>query len=96
MIYFPNHGFRRYIPISLRVKRAIKGLKAAVRQKKIFRLWFHPTNRADDMEAMFTGLRAILSYARELRLRNELVILPMGELVASRQPTTNGQFAGAL
>jgi peptidoglycan/xylan/chitin deacetylase (PgdA/CDA1 family) len=85
MIYFPNHGFRRHIPISLRVKRAMKGLKAAVRQKKIFHLWFHPTNLADDMEAMFAGLRAILSNAREWQARGELAILPMGDVVNSRQ-----------
>lgn len=81
MIYFPNHGFRRYIPIALRVRRAIKGLKAAARQRKIFHLWFHPTNLADDMEAMFAGLRAILQQANELRAQGGLTILPMGDLV---------------
>jgi hypothetical protein len=83
MIYFPNHGFRRYIPMALRVKRAIKGLQAAARQKKIFHLWFHPTNLADDMEAMFSGLRAILARANAMRSRAELAILPMGDLVTS-------------
>ncbi len=95
MIYFPKHGFRRYIPISLRVKRAMKGLNAAVRQKQIFHLWFHPTSLADDMESMFTGLRAILSYARERQLRGELEILPMGDLVTSRQEASTWQVAGA-
>jgi hypothetical protein len=80
MIYFPMHGLRRYIPLSWRVKRAIKGLDAAARQKRIFHLWFHPTNLADQMEAMFTGLRAILEHARSLRANEELVILPMGSL----------------
>jgi peptidoglycan/xylan/chitin deacetylase (PgdA/CDA1 family) len=83
MIYFPKHGFRRYIPVSLRVRRAIKGLNAAVREQKIFHLWFHPTNLADDLEAMFTGLRAILRHANELRGRTALAILPMGDLVAA-------------
>jgi hypothetical protein len=80
MIYFPMHGVRRFIPISLRVKRAIKGLDAAARQKRIFHLWFHPTNLADQTETMFTGLRMILEHARSLRARDELTILPMGSL----------------
>ncbi|MBS1807107.1 MAG: polysaccharide deacetylase family protein [Acidobacteria bacterium] len=81
MIYFPNHGFRRYIPMSLRVRRAVKGLKAAVRTRKIFHLWFHPTNLADDMESMFLGLRAIMAQASEFRAQGKLIILPMGNLV---------------
>ncbi|MEK6320330.1 MAG: polysaccharide deacetylase family protein [Acidobacteriota bacterium] len=81
MIYFPMHGLRRYIPVSRRVKRAIKGLNAAVDQRRIFHLWFHPTNMADEMEAMFLGLRSILDRASSLRARNQLAIVPMGEII---------------
>lgn len=80
MIYFPMHGVRRFIPISRRVKRVIKGLEAAVRQKRIFHLWFHPTNLAVETETMFDGLRAILDHACELRERGALAIQPMAEL----------------
>lgn len=83
MIYFPMHGLRRYIPVSRRVKRAIKGLNAAVDQRRIFHLWFHPTNLADEMEAMFSGLRSILDRASFLRARNQLAILPMGEIATA-------------
>jgi hypothetical protein len=83
MIYFPMHGFRRYIPLSWRVKRARKGLDEAVRQKRVFHLWFHPTNLADGMEAMFAGLRTILEHAVSLRARQQLDILPMMALVPS-------------
>ena len=91
MIYFPAHGFRRFIPLSLRVKRAIKGLNAAARQKQIFHFRFHPTNLADQMGAMLTGLRTILEHACSLRARDELTILPMGSLapVSSLQPHTS-------
>ncbi|MGE0132768.1 MAG: polysaccharide deacetylase [Blastocatellales bacterium] len=79
-IYFPMHGLRRYIPLSLRVKRAIKGLDAAAESKRVFHLWFHPTNLADETEAMFRGLRDILRHAAELRDRGRLDILPMRSL----------------
>jgi peptidoglycan/xylan/chitin deacetylase (PgdA/CDA1 family) len=81
MIYFPMHGLRKYMPVSLRVKRAIKGLNAAARQRKIFHLWFHPTNLADETNEMFAGLRSILEHASLLRSRDQLSILPMRSLV---------------
>jgi peptidoglycan/xylan/chitin deacetylase (PgdA/CDA1 family) len=80
-IYFPMHGVRRHIPLSLRVKRAVKGLNAAVREKKVFHLWFHPTNMADEIDAMFDGLRQIMEHAAGLRDKGELEFLTMGQLV---------------
>lgn len=80
MIFFPMHGIRRYIPMSLRVKRARKGLDLAAREKRIFHLWFHPTNMAFEIEQMFDGLRAILKYADKLRREGILEILSMSEI----------------
>jgi peptidoglycan/xylan/chitin deacetylase (PgdA/CDA1 family) len=85
MIYFPMHGFRRYIPVERRVRRASRGLDAAARQKKIFHLWFHPTNMVDRMDAMFLGLRAIIEHASVLRASERLEFLPMGSLVPRRE-----------
>jgi peptidoglycan/xylan/chitin deacetylase (PgdA/CDA1 family) len=81
MIYFPMHGLRRYITVSRRVRRAIKGLEAAADRKRIFHLWFHPTNLADQPDVMFAGLRTIFDYAANLRERGELAIMPMGAVV---------------
>ena len=78
MIYFPMHGLRRYIPMDLRVRRAYKGLKEAADTKRIFHLWFHPTNLADGIEEMFSGLRMIFERVVELRNRGELDVLSMG------------------
>lgn len=79
-IYFPMHGGRRHIPLSLRVKRAVKGLDAAVRERKVFHLWFHPTNMADETDSMFSGLRQIMMYAAGLRDKGVLDFMTMGEL----------------
>jgi hypothetical protein len=82
-IYFPMHGARRHIPLSLRVKRAVKGLNAAAQEKKIFHLWFHPTNMADEPDAMFRGLRAIMQHAAKLKDEGKLRYATMKELVPS-------------
>jgi hypothetical protein len=77
MIYFPMHGARRHIPLSRRVRRALKGLEAAIRTGRVFHLWFHPTNLADEPEVMFRGLREIFTVVRERRRQGHLLIEPM-------------------
>jgi peptidoglycan/xylan/chitin deacetylase (PgdA/CDA1 family) len=81
MIYFPMHGLRRLIPVSRRVARARRGLDEAARSRKVFHLWFHPTNLADHTEAMFRGLREIFEHASRLRDQGFMAILPMKALV---------------
>jgi peptidoglycan/xylan/chitin deacetylase (PgdA/CDA1 family) len=81
-MYFPMHGARRYIPAGARTKRAFKGLAAAAAEKKIFHLWFHPTNMVDETEKMFAGLRKILEYAALLRNKGKLDILPMKAFIS--------------
>jgi peptidoglycan/xylan/chitin deacetylase (PgdA/CDA1 family) len=78
--YFPMHGLRRFLPLRLRTRRAMKGLDAAAQTKRIFHLWFHPTNLADESERMFAGLRKIFEYAATLRSQGKLQILPMRAL----------------
>jgi peptidoglycan/xylan/chitin deacetylase (PgdA/CDA1 family) len=78
MILFPMHGLRRLIPASVRVRRAVRGLDEAARRKRVFHLWFHPTNMADETEAMFAALRRILRHASDLRRAGDLEFLPMG------------------
>ncbi len=80
MIFFPMHGIRRYIPMSRRVKRARKGLDLAASEKRIFHLWFHPTNMSFEIDRMFDGLREILEYAEKLREKGELETLSMIEI----------------
>lgn len=80
MIYFPMHGLRRFLPVSVRVRRARKGLDEAVRQRGVFHLWTHPTNLADETEAMFGGLAAILAEVRDLRAAGRLDVRTLGSL----------------
>ena len=80
MIYFPRHGLRRLLPIALRVRRARKGLRDAVRERAVFHLWTHPTNLADDMDDMLGGLGTILAEVGALREQGRLDVRTMGEL----------------
>jgi len=82
MIYQPMHGLRRHIPLSLRVRRARKGLEAAAHQRRLFHLWFHPTNLADESDAMFDGLDQILREVAALCAAGRLENLTMGEFTS--------------
>jgi hypothetical protein len=86
MMYFPMHGRRRYIPTSVRVRRALKGVERAAAEGKAFHLWFHPTNLADEGDRMFAGLRAIFDRVDSLRRAGNLVAAPMGSLVPGPPP----------
>ncbi len=78
MIYLPAHGIRGLIPVERRVRRAVKGLKRASEQRRVFHLWFHPTNLADCYQPMIAGLRRILDKVRSLRDAGRLDTRPMG------------------
>jgi hypothetical protein len=80
MIYFPKHGIRRWIPMSRRVSRGLKGLARAAQYRRVFHLWFHPTNLAEDTDAMFAGLERILAAATAARAAGRIDILTMREL----------------
>jgi peptidoglycan/xylan/chitin deacetylase (PgdA/CDA1 family) len=81
MIFFPSHGWRRHLPMALRIRRAIKGLDRAESERRIFHLWLHPTNLADRTDAMFDGLEQVLADAARRRSRGALRIAPMSELI---------------
>jgi peptidoglycan/xylan/chitin deacetylase (PgdA/CDA1 family) len=88
MMFFPAHGVRRHIPVSRRVRRALKGVERAAREQRIMHLWFHPTNLADETAAMLAGLRSVFAEVARRRERGELDVLSMGELAARE---TTGQ-----
>jgi peptidoglycan/xylan/chitin deacetylase (PgdA/CDA1 family) len=82
MMFFAAHGARRHIPVSLRIRRALQGVERAAREQRIMHLWFHPTNLADETEAMIGGLRKVFAEVARRRERGELDVLPMGRLAA--------------
>ena len=81
MLYTPSPGLRQYVPVWLRVLRANRGLSAALRQKRVFHLWFHPTDLTCRTDAMLGGLRQIFERVARLRDEGQLDILPMCDLI---------------
>jgi peptidoglycan/xylan/chitin deacetylase (PgdA/CDA1 family) len=82
MILFPMHGGRRHIPVSRRILRMQKGVLGAVRDRRVFHLWFHPTNLADEMDQMFGALRTTFQEVARLRREGALEVRTMDQLAA--------------
>jgi peptidoglycan/xylan/chitin deacetylase (PgdA/CDA1 family) len=89
MMLFPMHGRRRHIPASLRVRRAVKGLERAADERRIFHLWFHPTNLADETERMFGALRSILRHVSGIREKQRMDVRSMATLVRPETRTSS-------
>lgn len=73
-------GVRQLIPMASRVRKARRGLDRAVKESKVFHLWFHPFNLCIDRPRMTAVLRQILSSAADLRDSGLLKIMTMGDL----------------
>ena len=77
MLYFPAHGLRRRVPVARRVRRALRGVDRAVRERRVFHLWFHPTNLAYETEPMLDGLETVFADIARRRERGEIEVAPM-------------------
>ncbi len=83
-----RNGLRRLVtPLSVRVKNRL-GLEAAKRQRKLFHLWFHPSNFYYETDRQLAVLESIVAGASRMRDRGQLEIAPMSSFAPapSRAP----------
>lgn len=83
MLLIGRRGPRRLVPPAAPVAKAKAGMARAVREGKVFHLWFHPFNLAADRERSLAMLRAILAEAVRLRDRGALDVRTMGDLAGA-------------
>ena len=80
MYFVSGRGPRKFIPGKLRVLKAKMGLNRAIREKKIFHLWFHPIDLADEPTKLLGALESIFSYAAKQREKGTLEIKTMSKI----------------
>ncbi|HTJ76037.1 MAG TPA: hypothetical protein VL337_11815 [Acidimicrobiales bacterium] len=83
MLLIGRRGARRVVPVPATVAKAKAGMARAVREGKVFHLWFHPFNLAADRERSLAMLRAILGEAARLRDSGVLDVRTMGDLATA-------------
>ncbi|MFA6446650.1 MAG: ATP-grasp domain-containing protein [Patescibacteria group bacterium] len=88
--YFYPHarGWAKYLPVSFRVSKVLLGIDRAVKEKKVFHLWFHPFNLASNPDELLRGLDQIFARVAELKrqgLMDQVVMGEIGQLATARQ-----------
>ncbi|MBF0176876.1 MAG: hypothetical protein HQL63_08520 [Magnetococcales bacterium] len=79
MLLLGRNGLRRLVPPGNLIAMACSGLERAARQRRVFHLWFHPSNFTHDTDRQFAVLEAVLARAGDMREQGILDILPMGD-----------------
>lgn len=80
-LYFVSaRGARKYIPYGLRLLKSILGIESAIAEKKVFHLWFHPIDFANNSEALFKEFGEILKFATQKRKEGLLEIKTMKQI----------------
>lgn len=74
MLFRFAFGKSRFIPEGVRFSKAKKGIDAAIKRRKIFHLWFHPSSFAWKTPLMFFEFEKILEYASKQRSKDILEI----------------------
>ncbi|HEX8920766.1 MAG TPA: polysaccharide deacetylase family protein [Pyrinomonadaceae bacterium] len=74
-------GARRLIPARSRIKKGIRGIERAIREKSLFHLSFHPTeNLCFHTDRMFYALEGIIAHAAKQRDEGLLQVMTMADL----------------
>ena len=72
-------GMRKFLPSLVRIIKAKKGIKSAIKRKAIYHLWFHPFNLGSS-EKMFYAIEEILKYFSRERTKGNIENLTMTEI----------------
>lgn len=80
-IYFVSaRGPRKYIPPGLRYHKCLWGINRAIKEKKIFHLWFHPMDFTVNPKPLLKELEMICSYAKNKSDKGLLDLKNMQEI----------------
>jgi len=80
--YSPFMSVGKRVSVGQRVRKAIKGLRLAAEQNRVFHLWTHPFNLGVRSDELLDGMDQILHEARRLCDAGQLEIKTMGDMTS--------------
>lgn len=80
MYFLSSRGWRKLLPEKIRIWKAQASIRKAVKEKKVFHLWFHPVDLADNSISLLKTLEQILRYAKKEQKKGGLDILSMQQI----------------
>ena len=63
MYFVSGRGLKKYIPLGVRYLKSKMGINNAIKQCKVFHVWFHPMDFVDDSRKLFSDFERVLKYA---------------------------------
>ena len=69
MYFVSGRGLKKYIPLGVRYLKSKMGINNAIKQCKVFHVWFHPMDFVDDSRKLFSDFERVLKYATKKRAR---------------------------
>ncbi|NUP05117.1 MAG: polysaccharide deacetylase family protein [Polyangiaceae bacterium] len=78
-----RQGVRRTIRPSVMRQKLVRATQRAAEQKKVFHLWFHPSNFYDETDTQLAILESALAEAAALRDKGNFAVLRMGDFAAA-------------
>jgi len=89
----PPIGFRKYLPMSVRVFKARRGVEQAVARRRIYHFWTHPWNFLYQRGPMIKALSEICSHVAGRRDRGDLDVMNMGAVYRIAREKANSSQA---
>ena len=83
MALYTRTGLRRLVASRSLVRKAVRALDRAAAERRLFHLWFHPSNLAHRTEAQLGVLEDILRHAARLRAGGRLEVWSLGDVATS-------------
>ena len=80
LLLLGRNGIRRIIPPTCMKQKIFKGVQKANEEKKIFHLWFHPSNFSYDTDTQFEILEITLRRVVALREKGDIDVLTMNSI----------------
>ncbi len=80
MYFLSARGVRKHMPFGFRTGFAKRGIDRAIATKKVFHMWTHPIDFADDSNRLLAEFGEILQYASKQRSLGKLQIKNMQQI----------------
>jgi len=80
MLLLGRNGLRKFLPRTLLLNKGIKGINMAAKKRRIFHLWFHPSNFSYETDKQFEIIDLMLRKVVALRENNQIEVLPLKKI----------------
>ncbi len=91
LLLVSRKGIQKILLPAQAVRKFVWGIRAAAKQKKIFHLWFHPSNFSYDTDTQFDIFENMLKHLARARDEGAIEVMTMGACAERYAQTNHGE-----